>query len=253
MTAFATLVRKEVSESRRTLRLPAVLVTFLFLGILAPLMAFATPDLVRATGNAALAAALPQPTIADAIDSFLKNIDQIGSFVAILLTMGLIANDRERGTAAFVLTKPVSRGAYLAARFLPVAALLGAGVAIAATAAYLYGSALFAPPSAVGLAGAGALLWLSLLVPAAITFLASTVGRSAMVAAMAGFAWWVASSLVVALPRVGSDLPGGLSVAARAVALGGAPGNVLLPMVTSLAVVLLALGASWAAFRTQEL
>jgi ABC-2 type transport system permease protein len=253
MSAFATLLHKELDESRRTLRLPVVLGAFLFLGILAPLMAFLTPNLLESTGNAALAAALPRPTITDAIDTFVKNINQIGSFIAILLAMGLVANDRERGTAAFVLTKPVSRGAYLAARFVPLALLLGVGVAIATVVTYVYGSILFTTPPGGDLAAASLLLWLSLLVPAAITFLASTVGRSAMVAAMAGFGWWVVSSLVGALPGIGGNLPGGLTAVARNVALGGTSEAVLLPAVTSLAVVLLALGAAWTAFRTQEL
>ena len=129
MHAFGILLRKEVAESWRTRRAPVVLGLFFVMGMLAPLLARFTPEIVAASGGANLAAALPVPTTADAVDQFLKTIGQFGAFVAILLAMGSVAGDREHGTAALVLTKPVGRGAFLGAKLVALTALLGAAVA----------------------------------------------------------------------------------------------------------------------------
>ena len=47
---------------------------------------------------------------ADAVDQLWKNLAQFGAFAAIILAMGAVATERDRGTAAFVLSKTVSRG-----------------------------------------------------------------------------------------------------------------------------------------------
>ena len=54
----------------------------------------------------------------DAADQFLKNLGQAGILTAILLAMGSVANEKERGTAALILSKPASRGAFLGAKLV---------------------------------------------------------------------------------------------------------------------------------------
>lgn len=257
MNAFTILLRKEFLEAWRTRRAPVVLALFAVMGMLAPLIARFTPELVAASGGAGLATALPTPTAADAVDQFLKMAGQIGAFMAVLLAMGTVAGDRERGTAALVLTKPVGRGAYLWAKLLTLAGILGGGVAAAGVAAAIYTAVLFQPLPLPGLAEAFALVWVGLLVPTAITFLGSVVGRSPAVAAGLGFAWIVLGSVVAALPVIGADMPAALTGQARALALGVGPAPSGSELGGPLLASLLILGASAAiasrAFAHQEL
>ena len=67
---------------------------------------------------------IPEPTVADAVAQFTKNIGQFGVLIAILVTMGSVATEKERGTAAFLLTKPIGRGAFVAAKVVAIGALL---------------------------------------------------------------------------------------------------------------------------------
>jgi len=255
MDAFGILLRKELNEVWRTRRAPVVLALFLVMGMAAPLLARFTPDIVTAAGSAALAAAIPTPTAADAVDQFLKLTGQLGAFVAILLAMGAVAGERDRGTAALVLTKPVGRGAFLAAKLVALALVLLAAAALAGGMTAVYTAALFEPLSVAGIAGAIGLTWLGLLVPATITFLGSVIGRSAVVAAGIGFAWVIAGGVLAALPGIGPDMPAALATQARALALGvpAATGTLAAPLAVSGLVLVVAVTTAWGAFRRQEL
>jgi len=113
MSGLPTLTRKELTESNRTRRLPVVVVLFAGLGILSVLTARYLPEILEvALGDQAGAIPLPTPTVADAIVELQQNVGQFGALTAIVLAMGAVAWERERGTAAFILTKPASRAAF---------------------------------------------------------------------------------------------------------------------------------------------
>ncbi len=257
MRTFGILFRKEVAEAWRTKRAPVILGLFALMGMLAPLLARFTPDIVAASAGAHLAAAMPTPTAADAVDQFLKTTGQFGAFVAILMAMGSVAGDRERGTAALVLTKSVGRGTFLAAKLVALAATLGIAVALAGVATAVYTAVLFTPLPVPGFAAAVTLVWLGLLVPTAITFLGSVLGRSPAVAAALGFAWVVAGGIAAALPGIGPVMPAALGGQARALALGAAGGSAAGSPGTAILLSILILCASvaiaWRVFARQEL
>ena len=112
MNGFGPLLRKELLEQWRTRRLLVVTVVFVALGIGSPFLARYTPELIQALGGVPFEIEFPEPTTLDAIDQFLKNLGQVGILSAILLAMGSVATEKERGTAALLLSKPASRAAY---------------------------------------------------------------------------------------------------------------------------------------------
>ncbi|MGZ6372983.1 MAG: ABC transporter permease, partial [Candidatus Limnocylindria bacterium] len=186
MTGFGALLRKELLEQLRTWRLLIVVVVFALFGIGSPIIARYTPEIVKALAGPSMAIPIPTPTVADAFIQFLKNLGQTGILAAILLAMGSVATEKERGTAALILTKPAARGAFLAAKLVAISATLLAGLIVAAIGAYLYTWFLFAAPSPVGFVEMSLLLFLSLLGYASLTFLGSTLTRSALPAAAIG-------------------------------------------------------------------
>src|SRR5215831_21008223 len=131
MDGFAIFLRKELRESLRTNRLLAVAAIFAILGIISPLGAKYTPELLKSlgTGSGGVTVILPTPTVKDAIAQFIKNVAGTGILVAVLLPMGIVAREKERGTAAFVLSKPLTRLDFLAAKVLALGLTLTAGVA----------------------------------------------------------------------------------------------------------------------------
>ena len=68
MSGFAALLRKELLEQWRTLRLPVVAAVFLLVGLISPLLARFTPEILKAVGGDQFQIILPTPTTADAVD-----------------------------------------------------------------------------------------------------------------------------------------------------------------------------------------
>jgi ABC-2 type transport system permease protein len=256
MTGVSVLLRKELLESWRTLRLPIVTGLFLLVGLSSPLLAKFLPEIIEAAAGSQLPPIpIPTPVAADAADQLWKNLAQFGAIAAIVLAMGAVSTERDRGTAAFVLSKTASRGAFLGAKVAAIAAVLGAGVILAVVVAWVYTAILFEPLPVGGWIAFGLLAWVGLSVWAALTFAGSTVTGSTAAAAGIGFVGLLVLSIASAIPTIGRYLPGGLAGPAVALA-SGVPvevGDVLAPMLGSLVVIAVALGISVWSFRRQEL
>ncbi|HEU5438345.1 MAG TPA: ABC transporter permease subunit [Ktedonobacterales bacterium] len=255
MDGFGVFLRKELREAVRSRRLLVVSVIFLVLGIISPVTAKYTPELLKAigAGQAGVQIIVPPPTVADAIAQYLKNVAGTGIFVAILLPMGMVAREKERGTAAFVLTKPLSREAFLAAKLVALLAVLAAGVALAAVATYVYTAILFEPLAPGGFIACTLLVLLSLVVYGLLTFLGSTLARSQLPAVGLGLAAWAALSLIGIIPRVAQLTPSGLLESASALARGTAPAHLAASLLGNAAICALVVVLAWLAFRRQEL
>lgn len=254
MNGFGPLLRKELLEQWRTRRLVVVSVVFVALGIGSPFLARYTAELIEAVGGMPFEITLPVPTIADAVSQFLKNLGQAGILTAILLAMGSVATERERGTAALLLSKPASRAAYLAAKLVAIGGTLAVGMLLASAAGYMYTTLLFEAPGVGGWLGMTALLLLSLLAYGALTFLGSTLTRSPVAAAAIGIGGMILLAIVASIPRLAPYLPAGISGApAQAVALGTDPGPLLWPVLANVALVAGLALFSWVVFRHQEL
>lgn len=256
MSATSVLVRKELLESWRTMRLPIVGGLFLLVGLTSPLLARFLPEIITAAaGDQLPAIPIPTPVAADAADQLWKNLAQFGAFAAIVLAMGSVAGERDRGTAAFVLSKSVSRGAFLGAKVTGLGIVLALCVVLATAVGWVYTAILFEPLPVAGWIAFAVLAWLGLAAWAAITFLASTATGSTAAAAGVGFGALIVLSIVAAIPNVGRFLPGGLAAPAIGLAAGApvVPEDVLLPAVSTLVLIVLAVVAAWWSFRGQEL
>ncbi|MEO8437786.1 MAG: ABC transporter permease subunit [Chloroflexota bacterium] len=255
MSSGSILVRKELLESWRTLRLPIVAGLFLVVGLTSPLLARFLPEIIRvAAGDQLGPIPIQTPISADAAEQLWKNLAQFGAIAAIILAMGAVATERERGTAAFILSKTVSRDAFIAAKVAAIGAVLALSVVLATVAGWVYTAILFEPLPVVGWLALALLAWLSLAAWASLTFLGSTVTGSAAAAAGIGFVAFLGLSIASAVPNLDRFLPGGLAGPAVALAA-GAPvevGDVVIPAVSTAILIMAAvLAAAWS-FRRQE-
>jgi ABC-2 type transport system permease protein len=238
------------------MRLPIVGGLVLVVGLTSPLLARFLPEIITAAaGDQLPAIPLPAPVAADAAAQLWKNIAQFGAFAAIVLAMGSVATERDRGTAAFVLSKTVSRGTFLGAKVTGLALVLAICTVLAVVFGWVYTTILFEPLPVGGWLAFAALAWLGLAAWAAITFLASTVTGSTAAAAGIGFGVLILLSVLSAIPNVAQFLPVGLGGPAVALAA-GAPvdgKDVIVPVVSTIVLIAVALGAAAWSFRHQEL
>jgi ABC-2 type transport system permease protein len=256
MMGFRVLLIKELREQFRTNRIVAVAAVFVLFGILGVLTDRYMKQLFDAIGSesAGMTFQVPPPSLAGASAQILKNLSQFGIICALLLAMGSVAWEKERGTAGMIMTKPASRAAFLAAKLAAISINLGVAVVLGCGLAYVYTALLY--PEAFPIGGYVAmsvLLWWTLVIFAAITMLGSTLTRSAIAAAGIGLVALLVVGIIGALPVVGPYMPSSLGQPASDLVLGKDPGNFLGPLLFNIALVPALFGATWLTFRRQEL
>jgi ABC-2 type transport system permease protein len=251
---FRAVFRKELLEQWRTFRFLIVAAVFTVFGLISPLTAKFTPELLKAIPDMPpeILAALPPPSVVDAVGQYVKNLNQFGILLALLMSMGLVVQEKERGTAAFILTRPVSRETFLLAKFAALAVTFTASLALAALGSWYYTLLLFEALPWGSFLGLNALMLAAFLVYAALGLLASALARSQGAAVGLAFMALILVAGLGALPRVGEYFPGRLFSWGTTLVLGG--GEAAWPALwTSLGLLVVILTAATLILRRQEI
>jgi ABC-2 type transport system permease protein len=251
--SFLVAFRKEWIELARSYRLLVVAIVLVFFGLTSPLLAKFTPEIIKLIpGGEDLSRLIPPPTVWDAIAQYVKNIGQFGILLALLLTMGSVAQEKDKGTAAIVLVKPMPRSIFLAAKFAALAAMFAITLLAAGSACYYYTLLLFEPMDITSWLGLNALLLLYILVFVAITLFCSTLARSQAAAGGIALGLMALLGLVGAIPNLGKYLPGELITWGTRLMRGELTAS-WTAFGVSLGMIVFSLLAAWAIFRRQEL
>jgi len=250
---FLAVLRKELVEQWRSRRLVAVGAVLLFFGFLSPLSAKLLPDLMKSLGDSGgIVIEIPPPTVQDALLQYVKNTSQVGVLLAVLLAMGALAQEKERGTAVMVLSKPVSRANFLLGKFVALTLVFGLCLALAGLACYYYTMVLFEGSGGARFVEMNLLLALFVEFYLAVTLLGSTIARSQVMAGGLGLGTIFVVAILGALPRLGEYMPTALLEWARVLMVGtGEPAWGAVAV--SLGGIVVCLGAALAVFERQEL
>jgi ABC-2 type transport system permease protein len=251
---FLTAVSKEVKQQWRTRRFIVVGAVFVVFGMISPLLARFLPEILGSVeGAEQFADLIPEPTIVDAVGQYIKNLTQFGFVLAIVLGMGAVAGEKEKGTAAMILSKPMPRWVFITSKFVAQTIVYVVSFIIAATSAYYYTYFLFGPPAAGPFIMMNFLLLVWLMVFVAVTLLGSTIGRSTGGAAGIAAVGAVLILILGSVPTIGQLMPGALVGWASQLALPemAVPSGGALAM--GFVLILVALIASVAVFEQQEL
>lgn len=254
MTGFAALLEKERMEIRRTWRIWVLPGILFFFGLTSPILAEIAPALVEslASDQPGTVIQLPEPVPLDAYGQLAKSLSQIVLIALVIATADIVAGELRSGTAVLVLSKPVSRAAFVLAKVCAQAGLLVMATVAAAAVCWVGTRALFgeAPPGELIAATA---LWLLLagLVIAATTLL-SVLVRTQAGAAGIGIALYALLALLAQWGPARRLSPAGLFEAVTNAAA-GKPVDALWPAVTAAAMAAACVAAAIGVFRRQEL
>jgi ABC-2 type transport system permease protein len=208
---FWIATMKEIRQLWRTKRLLVMAVIFLSFGMGSPLLAKLTPELLRSIeGAEQFADLMAEPTAGDAMAQYIKNLAQFGFILAILLAMGMVVGEKERGIVPMILSKPMPRWAFIMSKFTAQIGMYLGVFILAGLGAYYYTVILFGSLDPGGFALLNGLLFLWLLTFVALGLLGSTLGGSTVAAAGIGLGLSVALMLAGNLPQYGALFPGGL-------------------------------------------
>ncbi|RPI88437.1 MAG: hypothetical protein EHM41_01375 [Chloroflexi bacterium] len=252
---FRVLLRKELFEQIRTSRLFIVAVVLFITGLISPLLAKYTPVILRSIPDlpAGLAGAIPDPTVVDSVAQYIKNISQFGVLLVILFYMGVIAQEKERGTAAMMLVKPVNRTAVVLSKWLAGALVIVAGIAAAAVAGYGYTVYLFKPISIAGFLWLNFLICVFMLVYLSVAIAASAFARSQGTAALYAFGGLALLLILGSLPWISKVMPGALLDWGAAISLGIIPEARWGALVVSILIIVFLLFSASSKFQKEEI
>lgn len=254
LALFWTALRKEMLQQWRTKRVLAVVAVIGSFGMLSPLLAYFTPQLLRAIpGAEQFSELVPTPTISDAMAQYIKNISQFGFILAILLGMSAVAGEKESGTASLILSKPMTRGAFLISKF--TAQMVGylIGFAPGMLGAYFYTLILFGKSDLIAFSEITLLLYLWLLPYVAVTLVGSVLASSTSAAGGTALVGAVVLLVSANIPQIGGLMPGALIGWAGQVGVGNSPvtfnGGAL---ATAIVITLICLITAIAVFERRE-
>jgi ABC-2 type transport system permease protein len=252
MAAFLHKELREIASTWRIWVLPGIV---LFFALSGPVLARVTPDLLRSLMSdqqPGVVIQLPDPTWRDAYLQWTKNLSQIVLFAVIIMFGGMISGEKKSGTAALVLTKPVSRRAFVAAKFVSQALLVVVPVTLGALATWGVTYAVFAEAPVAPLAQAtGTWLVLALLFVALMELLSASLDSQAGAAGI-GFLGYIAISIAVLWSPALKYSPAGL-VNAPSELVAGDAASLLAPVAVTLVLALVLVGGAMAVFDRREL
>jgi len=145
MKSFVAFTKKEWLENFRTYRIYILGIVFLLLGIMNPVIAFVTPELLGSMDLGGIVIEMPEPTALDSWAQFFGNISLIGMLALIVSYCGIMANEISRGTLVNLLTKGMKRHVVILSKYFTATTLwtgvylLCLGVTYAYTAFYWSG------------------------------------------------------------------------------------------------------------------
>ncbi|TET83960.1 MAG: hypothetical protein E3J37_04460 [Anaerolineales bacterium] len=216
-----TLLRKELREQWRTYRFLVVVAVLIVSGMIGPLSVKYLPLILAQMPGVpeGLMEVMPEPDVAMAVDEYVQNLSQLGVILAILIPMAAVVGEKTSGTAALILSKPVSRAVFLGAKLIAHGLIFFAGILLAGLGGYYYLGILFEWLTPVGFLALNGLLMTYLMMFLAITLFASTISRSQFAAAGISFGLLIFLSLLGAVPSLSPYLPTALMAWGRALVL----------------------------------
>ena len=250
---------KEFRQAWRSFRLPALMLILLILAIMDPLTARYMGEILARFAQG-VTIVVPPPSSGQAVAQYLGDVMELGLLVVIAITMGSVASEKARGVTTFVVTRPASRGSYVAAKFVVLAGGVVAATAMGTLVAGLYSWTLLGAPAwgRVGLAALSAALYVWLVFSA--TFAASMVVGSELAAGGLGLTVMIVIGVAGAIlggTAAGPYLPSGL-VGNVQLFLTGTPGvdlgaRLISPGITTLVLSALFLLLGYRRFKRQPL
>lgn len=247
-------LKKEFNEIIKTHKIFVLPAIFLFFGFLSPLLCKYTPEILKSVGGVTLDPKLFNTTYTGAYEQLFKNINQMGFIIMILVFMGIVVDEKIKGSVTMVLTKSLSRNWFILDKFIAATALYTLSFILAAGACTYYSFLLFAEFSTANLLIGLLLLWVYGIFIISFTIFSSTISKSHVISAVISLVIFLGTSAIGAIPKVGDYLPGALSSLGLGLITGTSKsGDIFLPLIVCIALILVFISLAVTAFRKQEL
>lgn len=178
MRAYLAFTKKEILESWRTYKLLIIVMVFLFLGMLGPLTAKITPQLLELLMTEGIQISVAEPTALDSWAQFFKNVSQMGFIIIAIIFSGMMANEYNKGTLINMLTKGLPRRIVILSKFTVATLIWTIGYLLCFGLSYAYTAYFWNTDGVLNLLMAVFFLWLFGLLFIATILLGGTIFKS---------------------------------------------------------------------------
>lgn len=118
MTGFFAYLKKELWEQIITFRLWIICAVFFMLGIISPIGAKYTPEILKTLTKGSIAVQVAEPTYIDSFVQYFKNLSQLGLVVFIILFHNVLSQEIVKGILIIPMSKGLSSKAVINAKFV---------------------------------------------------------------------------------------------------------------------------------------
>jgi len=261
MNSFILFFKKEITELIKTVKGVVLAVVFLLIAITSPIITKLTPEILKWAGIdgageefAALMALIPEPNSMMSYAQFFENFNMMGLLAVIIVFAGIVANEKSRSTAAYILTKNISRTQFILSKFAASVVFVFVSLVIMISVQILYTNILF-DDNLIELKNVlifSALLFLYLIFILTFVLFSSAVSKSITPATFIAFLIFIAFNIVGAIPRIGKYLPPAVNnfgIITQQTSVGDILPNIIVTVLCSVAFVFLSVKL----FNRQEL
>lgn len=160
MRGFKVFFKKEWLEQWRTKRTLIVLIVFFIIGLMGPLMALITPEILKSVATEGMVITLPEPSASDSYAQFFNNMGQMGLILFLLLFSTSLTKEYEQGTLLNLLTKGLTKQTALLAKYAIVFVLWSIGYLVAVAGHLFYTAYYFETAALVHVSLSLMMMWL---------------------------------------------------------------------------------------------
>ena len=261
MNSFVLFFRKEIAELIKTVKGIVFAVIFLVIGISSPLITKLTPEIIKLAGIEAsaeemdvLTAIIPKPDSVESYKQFFSNFNSIGLLALIIVFAGIVSNEKNKNTAAYILTQNISRRQFILSKFVASVVFTFVSLVISMAAQIFYTKFLF-DDNLIELKYIiiySALLFLYLFFILSIVIFSSVVTKTVTSSTFVAFLIFIAANIFSAIPKIGKYMPpniNDISVLLQLKSAGDLTVNIIITAVCSIIFII----AGLELFNRQEL
>jgi|GEM_PF-129314 len=140
VSRLLVMIGKEMLEQARSFKLIWVPLVFIVLGIMQPVVYYYMPVILKSAGNMpdGTVIEMPLPSGSQVMAETLGQYGVLGILVLVLVFMGVVSNERNNGSAAMILVKPISVAAYVVSKWIAMLVLSAGSLILGYLSSWYY-------------------------------------------------------------------------------------------------------------------
>ncbi|MBQ7925166.1 MAG: hypothetical protein IJ335_02620 [Lachnospiraceae bacterium] len=143
MKRFYAYVKKELREQVATFKALIIVLLFFLLGVISPIGAKYTTEVIGALSTDLIKLQMPDPTYIDAWAQYFKNISQLGFVVFVIIFYNALGNELIKGTLIIPFSKGLTIGEVINAKFCALIIIWTVSLAVSFFSCSLYTKVFF--------------------------------------------------------------------------------------------------------------